>query len=326
MDSDSHELNSQPEKIKQQKKKNANRRRFMLGWLVSFNKAITKLLKKALGVNYMVLTEEEVLDMVNSLTTTNIRDESGTIEENSVKMISNIFEFNDLTAGEVMTHRTNITGIEINTSLDDIIYLALDRGFSRMPVYDGTIDKIMGIIIVKDLLCLIGKTGTEDFNIHDFLREVIFIPEACSCADTFQSLTSLKSGMAIVVDEYGGTAGIVTLEDLVESIMGNIQDEYDDEKSLITRIGDEQYDIDGEADPDDVLNLFGYTLPNDHEYVTISGFVTDILGYIPEDEINLPSADYEDIRFVVLEVKDRCINKLRAVRIVKPIKEDFSEE
>ena len=292
-------------------------RRVLLAPLCALNRGITALLKKALGANYADVTEDEVLNMVDALA----KDEDDdTIEEESAQMITNIFEFSSLTAGDVMTHRTSIVGVDINKiTLDDLIYLALDLGFSRLPVYDATIDKIVGLIIVKDLLCLIGKEDLSDFKASDFLRDVIFIPEACPCPDIFKSLTELKSGMAVVVDEYGGTAGIVTLEDIIEAVMGNIQDEYDDEKSEIVKVGEEQYDIDGEADPEDVFGLFGASLPEEHEYETIAGFVTDKLGYIPEGgELVPPVVEYEGVRLVVLSVEDRRITKIRAVRASEP--------
>ena len=226
-----------------------------------------------------------------------------------------------------MTHRTNIVGVEKNVSLDDIIYLALDMGFSRIPVYDGSIDKIIGIIIVKDLLCLVGEKDLSSFNLNDFLRDVIFIPEACPCSDTFQSLTALKSGMAVVVDEYGGTAGIVTLEDIIEAIMGNIQDEYDDEKTEIVKIGNDQYDVIGEADPEEVFALFDVQLPEEHEYRTIAGFITDKLGYIPEgDEIVPPSVDYEGVHLVAMQIEDRCIVKVRASKAEPAVEQSADEE
>ena len=324
MDTDSRSTNATEitEKPKEHKV-----RRFLLGWLIALNKGITKLLKKALGNDYMEVTEDEVMDMVDALAKAPNEDgEDNGIEEMSAKMINNIFEYDDLTAEDVMTHRTNIVGVDKDVSLDDIIYLALDKGFSRIPVYDGSIDKIIGIIIVKDLLCLVGENDLSNFKLNDFLRDVIFIPEACPCSDTFQSLTSLKSGMAVVVDEYGGTAGIVTLEDIIEAVMGNIQDEYDDEKSEIVKIGDEQYDVDGETDPEEVFALFGAELPEEHEYETIAGFITDKLGYIPEgDEIVPPSVDYEGVHLVALNIEDRCILKVRVSK-AEPVAEQPADE
>lgn len=324
MDADSRSTNTNEQNEKPKRRKI---RRFLLGWLIALNDGTTKFLKWALGNDYRDFTEDEVLDMVDAMAKTPGEEgDDSVIEEASAQMINNIFEFNDLTAQDVMTHRTNIVGVEKNVSIDDIIYLALDMGFSRIPVYEGSIDKIIGIIIVKDLLCLVGEKDLSAFNINDFLRDVIFIPEACPCSDTFQSLTSLKSGMAVVVDEYGGTAGIVTLEDIIEAVMGNIQDEYDDEKTEIVKIGEDQYDVIGEADPEEVLQLFGVELPEEHEYETIAGFITDKLGYIPEgDEIVPPSVDYEGVHLVVLHIEDRCIIKVRVSK-AEPVSENESEE
>lgn len=276
--------------------------------LVALEKGLKALLKKALGDGFDEVTEDDILSMVDA------GNESGTIEDNSVEMINNVFEFSDLNASDVMTHRINITGVDVDSNLVDIVYLALEKGFSRIPVYQDSIDSIIGIIIVKDLLCLVGEDDLSKFSINDFLREVVFIPESCSCSDTFKYLTNMKTGMAVVVDEYGGTAGIVTLEDLIEAIMGNIQDEYDDEDSEIKKIGNEKYEIDGEADPEDVLELFGLELPDDHEYDTIAGFVTDLLGYIPENVDKPPHVDYKNIRFVILSVEDNCIKRILAIK------------
>ena len=217
-----------------------------------------------------------------------------------------------------MTHRKNIVGVDVNSSLDDIVYIALEKGFSRIPVYKENIDAIVGIIIVKDLLCLVGNENKDKLKIEDFLREAVYVPESCSCSDVFKFLTNLKSGMGIVIDEYGGTAGIITLEDIIESIMGNIEDEYDEEKDMIIPRSNGAYEVSGEADPEDVLELFGYKLEEDHEYDTIAGFVTDLLGYIPEEEGEHPKVRYKDIIFKVIEVHDNCISKL----IVRPCKEE----
>ena len=223
---------------------------------------------------------------------------------------------------DIMTHRFNIAAVDENATVDDIVYLALEDGFSRIPVYKESIDDVIGIIIVKDLLCLVGKENPDKYTAKDFVRDVVFLPESCPCDDAFKLLTETKSGMAVAVDEYGGTAGIITSEDIIESVMGNIQDEYDDEELQIKSIGHDKYRIDGDTDPDDVLELFGYALPEDHEYDTIAGFVTDLLGYIPEDTEKTPHVDYEDVRFVVTEVSDNCISSIIAVRIDRDGKND----
>ncbi|MDR0222063.1 MAG: hemolysin family protein [Oscillospiraceae bacterium] len=296
------------ESDEQRKQKKAAR--FFLSPVIGLHKLTGRIIGKALG-DAGEVTEDVILSMVDA------GSESGFIEDASAEIINKAFEFDDLAVSDVMTHRVNIVGLEANTGLDDIIYVALDEGFSRLPVYRENADDIIGIIIVKDLLCLIGKTDLSGFSIDDFLREAVFIPASCSCTGTFKILTEKKAGMAVVVDEYGGTAGIVTVEDLVEAVMGSIQDEYDEESAEIKKIGDEKYDINGGADPEDVLKLFGYKLPEDHEYDTIAGFVTDLLGFIPEeiDGKSAPRADYEDVRFVAVGVESNCISRIIAYRM-----------
>ena len=303
MESDSHKRKITPAEI-------------LLFPLILINKGLTFLLKKAVGEHYGEdVTEDDIMSMVESGT------ESGAIEDNSAELISNVFEYDDLSVGDVMTHRVNITAVEYGASLDDIIYLALDEGFSRIPVYEKSIDKIVGVIIVKDLLCLIGDEHLDEFDLKKFIRETVFVPESCTCSNAFKTMTGAKAGMAVVVDEYGGTAGIVTLEDIIESVMGNIQDEYDSESAEIRKIGADKYEISGEADPDDVLELFGYSLPEDHDFDTISGFVIDLLKYVPEDlpedSDKKPHIDYKDIRFVILSVTDNCIDRLIAFRLTE---------
>ncbi len=281
--------------------------------LILINKGLTFLLKKAIGENYGDdVTEDDIMSMVDAGT------ESGAIEDDSAELISNVFEYDDLSVSDVMTHRVNITAISMESSLDDIIYLALDEGFSRIPVYEKTIDKIIGVIIVKDLLCLIGNEHLEEFELKEFIRETVYVPESCTCSDAFKIMTDAKAGLAVVVDEYGGTAGIVTLEDIIESVMGNIQDEYDSESAEIKKLGKEKYEISGEADPDEVMELFGYSLPEDHEYDTISGFVIDLLEYVPddlpEDSDKKPHIDYKDLRFVILSVNDKYIERMIVFR------------
>ena len=289
--------------------------KILLSPLILLNKGLDKLLSKALGESYYNkddTTQDNIMSMVDA------GNEYGNLEDESAQLINNVFEFGDLVASDVMTHRKNIVGVEINSSLDDIVYIALEKGFSRIPVFKDSIDAIVGIIIVKDLLCLVGNNNKDNLKIDDFLREAVYVPESCSCSDAFKFLTNLKSGMGVVIDEYGGTAGIITLEDIIESIMGNIEDGYDEERELIIRRSGGAYEIDGEADPEEVLELFGYELEDNHEYDTIAGFVTDLLGYIPEEEGEHPKVRYKDIIFKVIEVHDNCISKL----IVRPCKED----
>ncbi len=293
-------------------------RKALLYPFILLNKGLDKMLSKALGEGYYGkdnVTQDGIMSMVDA------GNEYGSLEDESAQMINNVFEFGDMVASDVMTHRTNIVGVEMEASLDDIVYIALEKGFSRIPVYKENIDAIIGIVIVKDLLCLVGNENRDKLKISDFLRDVVYVPESCSCSDAFKFLTNLKSGMGVVVDEYGGTAGIITLEDIIESIMGDIEDEYDEEVELIIPRNGGAYEVNGEADPEEVLELFGYELEENHEYDTIAGFVTDLLGYIPEEEGEHPKVRYKDIMFKVKSVENNCIEQI----IVRPCKEEELE-
>ncbi len=290
-------------------------RKALLYPFILLNKGLDKMLSKALGEGYYGkdnVTQDGIMSMVDA------GNEYGSLEDESAQMINNVFEFGDMVASDVMTHRTNIVGVEVDSPLDDIVYIALEKGFSRIPVYKDNIDAIIGIVIVKDLLCLVGNNNKDKLKISDFLREVVYVPESCSCSDAFKFLTNLKTGMGVVVDEYGGTAGIITLEDIIESIMGDIEDEYDEEIELIIPRNGGAYEVNGEADPEEVLELFGYQLEENHEYDTIAGFVTDLLGYIPEEEGEHPKVRYRDIMFKVKSVENNCIEQI----IVRPCKEE----
>lgn len=293
-------------------------RKALLYPFILLNKGLDKMLSKALGEGYYGkdnVTQDGIMSMVDA------GNEYGSLEDESAQMINNVFEFGDMVASDVMTHRTNIVGVEMEASLDDIVYIALEKGFSRIPVYKENIDAIIGIVIVKDLLCLVGNENRDKLKISDFLRDVVYVPESCSCSDAFKFLTNLKSGMGVVVDEYGGTAGIITLEDIIESIMGDIEDEYDEEVELIIPRNGGAYEVNGEADPEEVLELFGYELEENHEYDTIAGFVTDLLGYIPEEEGEHPKVRYKDIMFKVKSVENNCIEQI----IVRPCREEELE-
>lgn len=253
-----------------------------------------------------VVTEEEILMMVEA------GNETGVIEESQREMINNIFEFGDVKVSEIMTHRTDIVGLDINDKISDIIYLAINKGFSRLPVYDGSIDKIIGIIYVKDFLCLVGCEKPEDFSIRDFMREALYIPASNKCDEVFEIMTKKKVQMAVLVDEYGGTAGIVTMEDILEEIVGNIQDEYDEEEQEITEISENTYIISGAADPEDVLEMLHVKKPESREYDTMNAMIVDMLGRIPS-ELETPVVTYENIEFTVMLTEDNWISKIKAV-------------
>ncbi|MBE6852558.1 MAG: HlyC/CorC family transporter [Ruminococcus sp.] len=262
-----------------------------------------------------VVTEEEILMMVDA------GNETGVIEESQREMINNIFEFGDVKVSEIMTHRTDIIGLDIEDKISDIIYLAINKGFSRMPVYEGSIDKIIGIIYVKDFLCLVGCEKPEEFSIKDFMREALYIPASNKCDEVFEIMTKKKVQMAVLVDEYGGTAGIVTMEDILEEIVGNIQDEYDEEEQDITEISEDTYIISGAADPEDVMSVLHVKTPGSGEYDTMNAMIVDLLGRIPT-EYETPVVSYENIEFTVMLTEENWISKIKAVVKSKEIRQE----
>ena len=172
---------------------------------------------------------------------------------------------------------------------------------------------------------MIGSDASSSAKAESFVREVLFVPETIPCGELFKQLSEKHMQMAVAADEYGGTAGIVTMEDILESIVGNIQDEYDDETEEIIKISDDTYTIDGTAEPEHILENFGITLPEDNDFDTMSGFIVSLLGRIPGEDEN-PSVTYENVVFTVLIVEDMCITKLKATVINENDKSKENDE
>ena len=279
-----------------------------LVWLVEL---ISKGILRLFGVKNSsadeTVTEEEILLMVDAV------NETGGIEESQAEMISNIFEFDDTEIKDAMTHRTDIVGVEENDDIKQAIRLAIEEGKSRLPVYSENMDNICGVVYVKDLLRLALENDGAFHSAKEFMREIMFVPESNKCGELFEEFTKTKNQIAVVVDEYGGTAGIITMEDLLETIVGNIQDEYDDEEEEIQKHSEDIFDFLGTADFADALEALGKDVPQDTDFDTIAGFVVDLLGHIPAQEENA-SVRWEDIEFRVLEVKDNMIERVRAVK------------
>lgn len=246
-------------------------------------------------------------------------DSSGELDKAQKNMIANVFEFDDRTVSEIMTHRTDCIVLSIEDSLQDVLDLALTHGYSRIPVYGEDIDDIVGVLYVKDLLVLLTKDddARKNFRIKDFMRKPVFVPFSRRCMDLFTDLTEQKVQMAIVVDEYGGTFGIVTMEDLLESIVGNMQDEYDNEIVEINCINENEYDMAGWVSVDDFERIFEVKVDEDeYESDTIGGLVTEILGKIPAKG-EKAVVEICDIELAVLESNEKCIDKIKCRRIVK---------
>ena len=269
------------------------------------------------NANEEVVTEEEIRMMVD------VGGEKGVIEDTQKEMINNIFEFDDMDAGDIMTHRTDVVAADINDiTLEDFMNLAIEHGRSRIPLFDEDIDNIVGIVYVKDLLKFVGKEVKAKGTLKNIMREPYFIPETKSCGELFKEMSSKRIQMAVVVDEYGGTAGIVTLEDIVEAIMGNIQDEYDVEEEEISKIDENTFTVDGTIDIEEIDELIGKELP-EGDYETLAGFIMDELQCIPKDgEMN--EVVFENVKFTVLSVEDRRIEKIKVE--ITPVEETIDED
>ncbi len=250
------------------------------------------------------LTEEDVLDTV---------DELEEIDESQKEMIGNIFELDDVRAGDLMTHRTEIEAVPAAASLADVTAAALEHGFSRLPVYEGTLDHIVGVLFVKDLLRFVGKPDAPA-GLSALWHKPLFVPESCRARDLMIEFKQNKIQLAVVVDEYGGTAGIVSMEDILESIVGDIEDEYDEEDTYIVRGADGVLICDGFAEIEDVFETLGLDPPDETESDTIGGLLTALLKRIPAPAEH-PSATYAGIELTALKADDRRITSVRVRRL-----------
>ena len=251
------------------------------------------------------VTEEEIRMLVDE------GFDRAAIEESEKNMINNIFEFDNRDVSQVMTHRTELSAVELHATLEEVARVAMDSGYSRLPVYEEDIDSICGIIYAKDLIKYIHRP--EAFHLSEEMRRPIYVPESSSCADVFALFNREKVQIAIVVDEYGGTYGIVTMEDLLESIVGNILDEYDNEEALVTDVGDGVYILDGSIGISDAEQLLNFHVPDDSEADTLGGFLIELLGGVPREDEVPPEVVFGGIAFSILHSDERRIEKIQAV-------------
>lgn len=287
-----------------------------IGLLSASTNFVLRLLGIDPNASEQTVTEEEILMMVD------VGEEKGVIGESTKDMIENIFDFHDTTADEIMTHRTDVTAIEDTGTIEEAVQLAIDGGYSRIPVFHEDLDNILGIVYVKDLLKYIGHPVDENIRLTDVMRKAYFIPESKRCSELFTEMTEHKVQIAIIVDEYGGTEGIITMEDLLESIVGNIQDEYDNEEEEIQQVNENEFTVEGTTPIDEVSDLLDTELP-EGDYDTIAGLVVETLGRIPLPDEH-PSVTWENLTFTVEEVEDRRVSKIHIV--VTPIESEDNPE
>ena len=206
--------------------------------------------------------------------------ESGALETNEHELIKNVFDFNDRVVKNIMVPRTKISGIELSTPHKEVLDIIIREGYSRIPVYDETIDKIVGIVHAKDILPLLAEN--KECILKEIIRKPYFIPETKKINDLLSELQLKRIQIAIVLDEFGGTAGMVTAEDIVEELVGDIQDEYDEEKPIVEKVTDNEFIIDATASIYDVNEYLPHDLPEDGDYDTVAGLVSEIFGKIPD--------------------------------------------
>ncbi len=234
------------------------------------------------------ITEEELKAMVN------VSHEEGVLEMEEREIINNVFQFGDMQAKEAMIQRLDMVAIDIEDSYDEIIELFKSEKLSRLPVYQESIDDIVGILNIKDIIFL-SDEEIENFDIKDYVREAFFTYEFKKITQLLEEMKKEKTQMAIVVDEYGGTAGLLTIEDLVEVIVGDIDDEYDEEEEEIVKINDNEYLVEGSTKISDVNEQLGINLESE-EFDSIGGFIIGYLKRIPEENEII---EVEDVKFKV---------------------------
>ena len=249
---------------------------------------------------------------------------NGEIREEGKKMINAIFAFDDKLAHEIMTPRTDVFMIDIQDPIDEFIEDLMRLQYSRIPVCDGDSDNIIGILHVKDYMIKAYQDGFENVDIRSILRKAYFVPETKKIDTLFFELQKTKQHIAILIDEYGGFAGIVTMEDIIEEVMGDIDDEYDEEETEIVKVDENTYMIDGNTDLDDINDELGLELVSENSE-TLGGFIIELLGDLPDEEEKEDKViEYENLVFKIESVKDRRIEKVKLY--ITPESSNGSEE
>ena len=266
---------------------------------------MTNLIAKLLGgsndFDNSQITEEEIRMMIN------VGEEKGIFQETETNMINSIFEFDNTAAKEVMTPRTHIIAVNIDATVDEILEIVIEENFSRIPVYENSIDNVVGLLYVKDLFALIRKSVEWEISLKDLIRPAYFVPEYKKIDELFKEMQKSKTHIAIVIDEYGGTAGLITIEDLLEEIVGNIFDEYDDVVLEYEQIDEDTYIVDGLLGISEINDIMHIDLPEE-EFDTISGMILSLSGKMPEvgEEV-----EFDDVAFRIEEVDDKRISKIK---------------
>lgn len=252
------------------------------------------------------ITEEELKTMVD------VSEEEGVLENVEKEMIFNIFDFVDLQVKDVMVQRVDIVAVDEEATYDEVMDIIKSEQFSRIPVYSETIDNVIGVINVKDFAMV--ENIREDFNVTKYVREPFYTFEFKKIVELFKEMKKARNHIAVVLDEYGGTVGLVTIEDLVEEIVGEIEDEYDEEDNSIEVIKENEYVVDGSARLHDISELLGVDIDSE-EFDSVGGLMIGALGRMPEEKEEVVS---NDITFIAEEIDKNRIKKVRLINNYKP--------
>ena len=262
-----------------------------------------KLFRQRADLNDNEYSEEDIVEMLEA------GQESGELKEEGKKMITGVFAFDDILAYEIMTPRTDVFAIDINDPPEEYIDELMSLKFSRIPVYEDDSDNIIGILNIKDYLIQARQNGFENVDIRSILRTPYFVPETKNIDSLFFELQRTKQQIAILIDEYGGFCGIVTMEDIIEEVMGEIDDEYDEEEQELTKLDENLYQIEGSMYLNDINEELGTNLESE-DSETIGGFIIDMFGEIPDEDDLGKELGWENLVFTIDSVKDRRIEKI----------------
>ena len=278
-------------------------------------KLVLKLLRMQTEDQEEAVTEEEIKALLK------MGNESGTFDDEEREMIDSVFAFDDRTAREIMVPRRDVVVMDIGEPFDELIDEVLESRHSRIPVYEENIDNIIGVLHVKDVMIEMRRSGLDGMNIRDMLHEPFFVPETKEADELFRTMQETRHHMALLVDEYGGFSGIVTMEDLVEEIMGDINEEYEEVVPEIVPVSEDEYVLDGGILIEDLNDELGLKLETEN-YDTLSGYLIEQLGHIPAKE-DRDVIESDNLVFTVEEVKDNRITKVRLK--ILPVPEDEEE-
>jgi putative hemolysin len=245
------------------------------------------------------VTEEEIKVMVD------ISEEEGVINNDERELVHRSLEFNDVLVGEILTHRMDMITIEVNQPLEEIKQIFLEERFSRVPVYEDNIDNVIGFLSEREFFAELIQN--KEVNVREMLRQPMFVVRSMKIATLLPELQRTKSHMAIVVDEFGGTSGLITLEDILEELVGEIWDEHDEKVNIMTKIDESTYEFDAAYDLDDFAELFNVPMP-ETSYHNLGGWIFETLESIP---VNGNTFVYENLRIIVKEVDNHRIRKIK---------------